>query len=870
MFRSSVLGREFLPRKKGEIPAGLVTGRLYNAGLCNFYDGCHVMVSKRRPCLLLTVAALWVATGRTAALAAEGAGFDDEVVVVAPAPGAASRLAAARLPFSVQSADADALARAQATDLSDYLGTQLGSVSINSAQNNPLQPDVQYRGYSASPLLGLAQGIAVFQNGVRVNEPLGDAVNWDLIAESAIHSISMIGGSNPLYGLNTLGGALSIEMKNGFNFKGHQVEASGGSWGRAETSAESGGNNGTLGYYVNVDYFTEDGWRDLSASDAVNLYASGSLRNTRSKLDLGFQYGDTDLTGNGAAPVGLLAIDREGIFTAPDITDNRAFGFTLNGEHLLVEGVKLATTGYYRDVKTSSFNGDTADLLACGLGDGDFLLEGLAEDKLETLGLNNDDICQNNALGALNPAALETALNALLEPGDEPFNLDDLTPSLTGSGIIGDSAINNLSSRKLKSYGLDVQNSFERALFGHDNYLVVGAAYARGEARFNSVTELSDIDPITRSTAGLGLGAFLSREATNVATRTGTWSVYALDSFDLSARLTVTAGGRYNSTAVKIRDRSAVRPELNGSHNFSRFNPTLGATFEVAKDNSVYANYSESSRAPTPIELSCNDQIFERVRAAAIARGDDPDDVDFECRLPNAFLADPPLDQVVAKSVEVGVRGKLGAVRHRLGYFRTVNHDDILFQTTGRGTGLFANVDKTRRAGFESAFAVSFAQFDYTLSYSYIHATFEDDFQMQSPNHPFANAEGELAVSTGDRLPGIPDHQFKFSADYHTPWRLVLGFDVLYNAGQFLRGDESNQLDEIDGYALVHLRASYAIAKRFEMFTRVSNLFDADYGNFGLLGEDPSEVLAGLSDPRPIFVGVGAPRAAWVGVRMRF
>lgn len=252
------------------------------------------------------------------AAAAEGAGFDDEVVVVAAAPGAGTGIAAERLPFTVQGADADAFARAQSSDLTDYLGAHLGSVSINSAQNNPLQPDVQYRGYTASPLLGLAQGIAVFQNGVRINEPLGDAVNWDLIPESAIHNITLIGGSNPLYGLNTLGGALSIEMKNGFNFTGQEVEASGGSWGRAETSAESGGNNGTLGYYVNVDYFTEDGWRDLWDSDAdENIYGAGSFRNESSRLDLGFQYGNTDLTGNGAAPVGLLAVDREAIFTAP-------------------------------------------------------------------------------------------------------------------------------------------------------------------------------------------------------------------------------------------------------------------------------------------------------------------------------------------------------------------------------------------------------------------------------------------------------------------------------------------------------------------------------------------------------------------------
>jgi iron complex outermembrane receptor protein len=828
-------------------------------------NNCRARDVIAQTCLM----AMWVAAVPTITLAAEGAGFDDEVVVVAPAPGG-DGIAAERLPFTVQAADADAFKRAQASDLTDYLGAHLGSVSINSAQNNPLQPDVQYRGYTASPLLGLAQGIAVFQNGARINEPLGDAVNWDLIPESAIHSMTMLGGSNPLFGLNTLGGALSIEMKNGFNFSGHEVEASGGSWGRAETSAESGGNNGTLGYYVNVDYFTEDGWRDLSDSDAVNVYGAASFRGENSKLDLGFQYGDTDLTGNGPAPVGLAALDREAIFTAPDITKNEAYSFTLNGDHEVGEGIKLATTGYYRDIKTSSFNGDAADLLACQLGGGNFLLEGLEDDDLARIGIDDDDLCEANVLGAANPAALEAAMNALLAPGDEAFNLDDLTPTLTGSGVIGDAAINNLSSRSQQSYGLDLQGSVQRPLFGHDNYLVAGAGYARGEARFKSTVELADLDPVTRSTAGLGLGSFLGREATEVDTVNGTWSVYVLDAFDVTSRLTVTAGGRYNRTAVKVSDLSAARPELNGSHDYSRFNPTVGATFKLAENNSAYANYSESSRAPTPIELSCNEDTFERARAAAAARGEDPDDVDFECRLPNAFLADPPLRQVVAKSVEFGVRGKLGVVQHRLGYFRTANHNDIIFQTTGRGTGLFANVDETLREGFESAFAVSFERFDYAIAYSYVRATFEDQFQVQSPNHPFADSNGELTVNKGDRLPGIPDHQFKFSADWRTPWSLVLGLDLLYNSGQFLRGDESNQLDALDGYALVNLRASYAVNKHFEVFARGTNLFDTDYESFGLVGEDPSEVIPGLADQRPIFVGAGAPRAGWVGVRMTF
>ena len=100
-----------------------------------------------------------------------------------------------------------------------------------------------------------------------------------------------------------------------------------------------------------------------------------------------------------------------------------------------------------------------------------------------------------------------------------------------------------------------------------------------------------------------------------------------------------------------------------------RFNPSVGFTYDVWADTNFFASYSESSRAPTPIELSCNDGVFQLARNAALAAGEDPDDVQFECRLPNAFLSDPPLDEVVAKSIEVGIRGEFGAVKHRLGYF---------------------------------------------------------------------------------------------------------------------------------------------------------------------------------------------------------
>ena len=803
------------------------------------------------------------------AFAADGAGFDEEIEVVAPTPGGTAGIALDRLPFNVQATDADALERSQSLDLTDYLGTHFGSVSINSAQSNPLQPDLQYRGYTVSPLLGLPMGIAVYQNGARINEPLGDAVNWDLLPESAVHSMTLIGGANPLFGLNTLGGALSIEMKNGFNFQRHQVEAMGGSWERIVTTAESGANNGSLGYYVNVHYFDEDGWRDLSESDAVNVFASFSYRSDTTDANVSVQYGDSELRGNGASPIGLLQIDREAFFTAPDITKNDMHMFTFDAHHVFSGTLSVDANGFYRKNKTDSFNGDASAFLACDLTGGTFLIDGIEADELASVGLDDDDICANNVLGAADPNALETLLNALVLPGEQAFNVVDLTGELSGTGVITDNAINNTSDREQDSYGTDWQLTFLNNVFERGNFLVVGFSYFNGNANFNAVVELSNIDSVTRNTAGLGVGTFVDGAATVVSTSTDTWSAYLMDSFELTDRLTFTFGGRYNDTHVNVRDRSGDRPELNGDHDFSRFNPSVGFTYDVRADTNFFASYSESARAPTPIELSCNDGVFQLARNAALAAGDDPDDVQFECRLPNAFLADPPLDEVVAKSVEVGIRGEFGAVRHRLGYFRTVNKDDIIFQTTGRSTGLFANVDATKREGFESAFAARFGNFDFSTAYSYIRATFEDDFLALSPAHAFANNDGEIQVSDGDRIPGIPAHQFKFSAMYSFPRNIRLGAELIYNSEVVLRGDESNQLDKVGGYVVVDMRASYTYGERLELFARVTNLFDKAYENFGLLGETPGEILPGLANQSPVFLGAGAERGAWVGVRLR-
>ena len=180
-----------------------------------------------------------------------------EVVGVTPLSGVG--LAADKIPVNIQTATAEDIERQQALDISDFMNQAMMSISINHAQNNPFQPDLKFRGFTASPLVGNAQGISVYQDGIRINEPFGDAVNFELLPKSAIASMNMMSGSNPLFGLNTLGGALSLHTKNGFTHPGHSLEAYSGSFGRDSGTIETGGNYGNFAYFATGSITKEDG-----------------------------------------------------------------------------------------------------------------------------------------------------------------------------------------------------------------------------------------------------------------------------------------------------------------------------------------------------------------------------------------------------------------------------------------------------------------------------------------------------------------------------------------------------------------------------------------------------------------------------------
>ncbi|RJF96451.1 TonB-dependent receptor [Noviherbaspirillum sedimenti] len=161
-----------------------------------------------------------------------------QVVAKTPVPGLG--IERDLLPYPVQTASADALRQAQAGNLIDFLATNLTGVNVNEVQGSPFQNDITFRGFRASPILGSAQGLSAYLDGVRVNEPFGDVVNWDMLPEAAIADLTLVPGSNPLYGFNTLGGALAFTTKSGRSHPGMDAEISYGSNARKRIDAGYG------------------------------------------------------------------------------------------------------------------------------------------------------------------------------------------------------------------------------------------------------------------------------------------------------------------------------------------------------------------------------------------------------------------------------------------------------------------------------------------------------------------------------------------------------------------------------------------------------------------------------------------------------
>ena len=749
-----------------------------------------------RACIALCVAFTCVPAGAAENRATELEAPTIEVIGTTPIQGIG--VPVSQVPSNVQTTTGATIQQQKTLDLSAYLENNLGSVTLNHGQNNPFQPDVNFRGLTASPLLGTPQGLSVFVDGVRVNEPFGDVVNWDLIPQNAISTITLIPGSNPVFGLNTLGAALSVSTKSGFQYPGASVALSGGSWGRKAAEVEYGSHGEKADLFIAGNFVNEDGWREHSPSRLNTVFGKVGWEREDTDIDVSLMLADNILEGTQALPIGWLDTRRQA-YTWPDRNENQVAFLNARASHFLTADKLLAGNIYYRRYTNDNFSSN----------------------------VNND--CQTLALF----------------PG-----------RCVGGFALGEpQAFNDRSRIVTNGYGGSMQLSLLGDLGGRKNNFTVGASADLGRTHFSQTEEEADFSS-DRGTVGSGVLTL----QTDVDTTNDYYGLYFTDVYSFSQRWHLTVSGRYNWANVTIKDKTGTQPELNGDHTFKRFNPAAGLNFNPSPALTTYVSYSEGMRAPTPIELTCADPAAP-------------------CRLPNNFLADPPLEKVVAKTGEIGMRGRwTDNSGWSAAAYRTDLNNDIIFISSGGAvnSGFFQNAGRTRRQGLELGVHGRVEKLNLALNYGYVDATFASALTVNSPANSSAAVNGDIQVSPGDKIPGIPAHSIKVRADYEITETVSLGGNVMFFSSQYARGDENNQdaNGKVPGYALVNLDARYQHTRQLSFFGRIDNVFDKDYETLGVLGENffngPGRTFAAGNVTGEQFRSAGAPRAFWVGVKYAF
>lgn len=810
---------------------------------------------------------------RTITMAVGTQGFSVDVVGMTPLPG--DDRTREEIPSPVQAATDKDIEASGAINLADFLNRRLSGVYVNEVQGNPFQPDVNYRGYTASPLLGTPQGLSIYMDGVRLNQPFGDVVSWDLIPRIAISETVLIPGSNPLFGLNTLGGALSLQTKDGNNKPGSNLTLSGGSFGRKNAEFEHGGSNKWgLNWYVAANMFFEDGWRAASSSNVRQFFGKLGWQGAKTILGLTFAYANNSLTGNGLQEQRLLASNYSSIYTKPDTTLNRAPFLNFSARHSPANNLTFSGNAYYRYIRTRTLNGD----------------------------INEDSLDQS----VYQPSAAE--IRALTTAGYSGFPTSGANSSNTpfpfwrciGQALLQDepgekcNGLLNRTGSEQHNYGVYGQMTWLGSPPGLHNQFTAGGGFDGSSVDFNQLSELGYLTP-DRGVIGVGAfadgvtGGYVDGEPldseVNLHGRIRTGSVYATDTFSLANRFHFTLSGRYNRTTVDNSDR--LRPSGEGSltsnNSFGRFNPAAGVTYRVTGYLSAYFGYSEGSRAPTSIELGCADP-------------------NLPCKLPNALAGDPPLKQVVARTLEAGLRGgQESRLSWEIGWFRGNNRNDILFVASNQtGFGYFKNFGETRRQGLEVTMNGRIRRLRLGGGYTFLDATYQSPEIVDGSGNSASSAaldgepglEGTIEIQPGAQIPLVPKHMLKSFAELQATSKLSVDLGLVALSSSIARGNENNEhrADGVyylgpgnsGGYALLNLGAHYQVHRRIELFVQINNLLNRHYytgaqlGPTGLTGSGTfiARPLPAINGEFPVvqstFYAPGAPIGAWGGIRFRF
>jgi outer membrane receptor protein involved in Fe transport len=738
-------------------------------------------------------------------------------VYVSTTPVPSAKVDADTVPSGTSVVDSRQIERTGSLNIADALRQSVPGVNISEVAGNPFQPDIEFRGFVASPVAGTPQGLAVYQNGVRINEAFGDTVNWDLIPTAAIQSVTVV--NNPAFGLNALGGAVNVQMKDGFNYHGAEINTMAGSFGRIQSSAQWGKQiDGNYAVYGALEGLHDDGFRNFSPSDIKRFYGDVGYRNDGNEFHLNMGLADNRFGASATVPVELLQQYWGATYTTPQTSTNQVGYLNLTGKVEASPTWTIDGTAHVRAFDQNTVDGNPTSVQAC------------ADQTLLCFGDNA------TPANGLNGAQLAN-----------PFSPD---------AVLGE--IDRTSTRSTTA-GFSLQATNTDQIFGHDNRFVVGGAFDASVTHFNASAELGTIGSnFVVSGSGIYLGA--SGDPTMIGPvslrTTNQYSgLYLLDTFDVTRAFSITAGGRFNDARISLQDQLGTA--LNGDHTYDRFNPTIGATYKITPEFSAYAGYSEANRAPTPLELGCADPAHP-------------------CIIGAFLVSDPPLKQVVSRTIEAGLRGSkelnIGTLDWKLGGFRATNTDDIMaIPSQIQGFGYFQNVGSTRRQGLEAEAKLKSSAFELYASYALVDARFLDALQVGS-NSPFADANGNIQILPGNVIPGVPRHRIKAGIDYSITDALKVGGDALFVSSQYYVGDGSNQAPQLPSYAVFNLHASYQVDKNVQIYGRIDNVFDNRYATYGTFFDRGA--IGNLSNGTDFTdartVSPARPRAFYAGMKVTF
>ena len=814
------------------------------------------------------------------AVSAQVPGTTETVTIVAASPLPGLDLTRDQVAAPIQRGN---VSDANEQNLAEWMNRNLGGVMVQELQGNPFQADVQYRGFTASPLLGTPQGLSVYLDGMRMNQPFGDALSWDLIPRAALKSVTLMPGSNPLFGLNTLGGALALETKDGRSHPGTQMQVQAGSHQRRSVLLEHGWVNDT-GWdgYVMAQVLHDGGWRAQSPSEVRQFFGKLGWRDGRTRSHLSISGSDNDLQGNGLQEGGQLARDGRSVYTTPDITRQHALMLNWTGSHEVRDGWTLSAQAYMRTQKGSTLNGDVNEASL----DQNIYYKPTAANALLLADHGYSGYPTVQETGANTAFPYWSCLaHALLPNGDA-----NKEPAEKCTGLL------TRSETTQRNQGLVVQSSWQGQQGSARTQSLVGAALDTSRVRF---TQSSQLGYVTADRSVVGVPAWgdgvtggnVDGEAWDTAVdlqgRTQTRSVFGSQTWSWAGGWHFTTSGRYNETRVSNLDlrNDGQANSLSGEHRYARLNPAVGLTWAPSAQLQGWLGYNEGSRAPTTTELGC-------------ANPAQP------CKLPNAMASDPPLQQVVTRTWELGMRGRL-ADQHRwsAGLFRAVNDQDILFVASEdeKGYGYFRNFGQTRRQGLELSLAGTLnAEWTYGMHYNWLQATYQSAETLagnsNSSNNSGAGLEGTIAVRPGDSIPMTPRQMFKFQLGWKpsAAWRMNLDMQAVGRS--IARGNENNahQADGTyysgagynPGFAVFNWSGQYTLQPGWTLTGQINNLFDTQYTTAAVLA--PNAFNGNAISARSVgdvtdtdghkiykvrsgtFYAPGAPRSVGVGMKYIF